>query len=104
MKLASIPQVITCIHNLFSEATHLRASGDTSQGTWAEIVHTKRSKARAAAQIGILPCLGEGEKRRFLFRTVIENGLPYPHCFSRDAQLQATVNTSCWPEFVLYIM
>jgi hypothetical protein len=44
MKLAPIPQVITYIHNLFSEATHLRAPGDTGQGTWAEIVQNKEIK------------------------------------------------------------
>jgi hypothetical protein len=41
------------------------------QGIRAVIVQ-KMSKARAVTLIGIVPCLGEGGGRRFMFYTLIE--------------------------------
>jgi hypothetical protein len=55
--------------------------------------------------IGILQCLGLGDGKEFMFSTLIEAYMAcYMYDFSRDAQLQATFNTSCWHEaFVPFV-
>jgi hypothetical protein len=60
--------------------------------------------ARTATLIGILLSLGEEEGAgvHVLWKLKMACRM---HSFSRDGQLQATANTSCWHEwFVLYMI
>jgi hypothetical protein len=71
---------------------------------------TQRSKARAAARIDTLPSLDEGERQDVLYydgslKLLAVCTVWFVVSVRRDAQLQATLNTSCWHKaFVLYMM
>jgi hypothetical protein len=67
---------------------------------------TQKSKGRAVTLTGSLPSVGKEEGMGSCFVLWWKLKMACCKCgFSRDAQLQATVNTSCWCKaFVLYMM